>query len=343
MAEKTHKPTHKRLQDARKKGDVVFSGDIASTLSYVLILAALWLLGGGAFSALRELWLHATSPDLFIHPREHVQALLRHTSAVLLWGMLSLAGVAALGGIAGSFFQVGGLAAFQRLKPDMNRLSPAEGLKRVFSTRSLIELLKMVAKTVLLALLMFVVVRGFVATALKLGYAHPFTTMAVAGRVLLMTFAWAAVIYAVMAAVDYVHKRHEFIKQMRMSIDDLRNEHKEQEGDPINSSRRRSEHFQAVYSSLADRVRLSSAVIHSARAAVALQYRGPDDLPRVMARGENEIAAQIRRVAGDALIPMAFDPHLAERLYAEVPQDMAIPRPLYEPVARLLRWAQGKD
>jgi type III secretion protein U len=98
-----------------------------------------------------------------------------------------------------------------------------------------------------------------------------------------------------------------------------------------------------VYASLSDRVRAASAVIHSPRVAVALQYLGEKDLPRVIARGENEVAAQIRRAAGEALIPLAFEPSLAERLYDEVPEDMAIPRALYEPVARLLRWAQGDE
>jgi len=123
----------------------------------------------------------------------------------------------------------------------------------------------------------------------------------------------------------------------------MRQEHKENEGDPLTSSRRRSEHYEAVYASLADRVSMASAVIHSARVAVALQYLGEKDLPRVIARGENEVAAQMRRLAGDALVPLEFDASLAERIYDEVPQDMAIPRSLYAPVARLLRWAQGED
>lgn len=343
MAEKNRKPTPKRLRDARKRGDVVFSADVASTATFVAVMVAIWVLGSTVFGALRELWLHATGAPLLTNPGAHFAELLRHTETVLLWGTLPVIALAAAGGIAGSFFQVGGVAAWGRLKPDLNRLNPAEGLKRIFSMRSLINLLKMVAKTVLLAALMYVVVRGFVDTALKLGYAHPSTALAVGARVVFTTFAWAAVIYAVMAAIDYVHQWHEFMKQQRMSVEDMRQEHKENEGDPLTSSRRRSEHYEAVYASLADRVSMASAVIHSARVAVALQYLGEKDLPRVIARGENEVAAQMRRLASDALVPLEFDASLAERIYDEVPQDMAIPRSLYAPVARLLRWAQGED
>lgn len=343
MSEKNRPPTPKRLRDARKRGDVVFSGDVSSTVGFVMVVGALWLLGATGFSALRELWLHATGAPLLTDPEHHFSALLRHTGIVLLGATLPILGIVALAGIAGSFFQVGGVAAWQKLAPDMNRLNPGEGLKRLFSVRSLINLLKMLAKTLLLGVLMFVVVRGFLDTALKLGYATPAITLAVAGRILLQCFAWAAVIYALTAALDYAHQHYEFMKQQRMSIDEVRREHKEADGDPLNHSRRRSAHFEAVYASLGDRVRSASAVIHSPRVAVALQYLGDKDLPRVVARGENEVAAQMRRHAGDGLVPLAFAPSLAERLYDEVPQDMAIPRALYAPVATLLRWAQGQD
>lgn len=343
MAEKTLKPTSKRLRDARKRGEVVFSTEVASTVTFVTMIGALWLLGASGFGALRELWLHATGAELLAHPGVSFPALLRHAQAVVLWGVILITSLALLGGFAGSFFQVGGMAAWERLNPNVNHLNPAEGLKKIFSTRSVINLVRMVIKTALLAALMFVVVRSFLDTALRMGFAHPSATMVIAARMILTTFAWAAVIYATMAAIDYVHQHYEFMKQQRMSVDDVRREHKDMEGDPLNSSRRRSEYFQSVYFSLADRVRVASAVIHSTRVAVALQYLGEKDLPRVIASGENEVAAQIRRHATEALIPMEFDASLAERLYEEVPQDMSIPRALYAPVARLLRWAQGES
>ncbi|AKJ32074.1 EscU/YscU/HrcU family type III secretion system export apparatus switch protein [Caldimonas brevitalea] len=343
MSEKNQKPSPKRLRDARKRGEVVFSSDVASTVVFIVVLACVWLGGAFYFGLLHELWLHATSTELLTRPDERFAELLLHTGETLVWGAAPITLVAAIAGILGSLFQVGGVAAWERLKPDAKRLNPAEGLKRIFSTRNLVNLLKMVLKTTLLAVLMFVVVRLFVDSSLKLGYARPSVILMAGAQMIGISFAWAAVIYAVMAMVDYAHEYYEFMKQQRMSIEELRQEHKEVEGDPINASRRRSAHFEAVYFSLADRVRMASAVIHSARAAVALQYLGEHDLPRVIARGEGEVAAQIRRLAAEALIPMEFEPALAERLHDEVPVDQAIPRPLYAPVAKLLRWAQGHD
>lgn len=343
MAEKNQDPTPKRLRDARKKGEVVFSSDVASTTVFAVGVIMLWLGGGLIFTLLRELWLHATSTTLLTRPDDRFGELLLHTTETLLWGTLPIMAVVAVAGILGSLFQVGGVAAWERIKPDMNRMNPGEGLKRIFSTRSLVNLLKMLLKTTLLAALMYVVVRAYVDPAMKLGYARPATMLSAGAQMVLTMFGWAVVIYVVMALLDYAHEHYEFMKQQRMSIEDLRQEHKEVEGDPINRSRRRSAHFEAVYFTLADRVRMASAVIHSARTAVALQYLGENDLPRVIARGEGDIAAQIRRISSEALIPTEFEPQLAERLYEEVPQDQAIPRALYAPVAKLLRWAQGQD
>jgi type III secretion protein U len=340
-ANKDQKPTPRRLREARKRGDVVFSADVASTAVFAVVVAALWLLGATSFGLLRELWLHATSAELLTQPDDRLPELLRHTGRVLLWIALPVTGLAALAGIAGSFFQVGGLLAFERLKPDVGRLSPSRGLQRIFSTRNLVNLVKMLVKTLLLALLVGATLRGLLDTALKLGWLAPEAIMAVGAHALLGLFAAATVIYAALAAVDYVHQHHEHVKSLRMSIDEVRRDHKDAEGDPLTRARRRGAHLEAIYAGLGDRVAASSAVIHSARVAVALQYLGERDLPRVIARGENEVAMRLRELAADARVPLADDAGLAERLYAEVPLDHPIPRALYTPVAKLLRWAHG--
>jgi type III secretion protein U len=343
MTIKDQKPTPRRLRDARKRGDVVHSAEVASTTVFVVVVVALWLLGSTTFGLLRELWLHATSNELLTRPDDRFVELMHHTVRVLLWTALPVMGLAGLAGIAGSFFQVGGLLAWERIKPDVTRLDPMRGLARVFSTRNLFNLVKTLAKTVLLATLVALTIRGLLDAALALGHLRPDGIMAAGAHALLGLFGWAAGIYAALAAIDYVHVRHETMKSLRMSIDEVRREHKDAEGDPMTRARRRGAQLEAVYASVADRVAASSAVIHSGHVAVALQYLGERDLPRVIARGEGEIAHRIRELAADARVPLAEDAALAARLHAEVPLDQAIPRSLYMPVARLLRWAGGAD
>ena len=340
---KDQPPTPRRLREARRRGEVVFSADVASTGVFAIVVIALWLLGSTVFALLRGLWLHATSAEVLMLPDDRFAELLAHTARVLLWSALPVTALAALGAIAGSFFQVGGVMAWGRLKPDVNRLNPAEGLKRVFSSRNLVNLLKMLLKTALLIALVTLAIRGLVGAALKLGYLRPDGIMETGALSLLRMFGWAAAIYAAVAALDYVHAHHEFIKSQRMSVDEVRRDYKEAEGDPTTRSRRRGTYYETVYAGLADRVALASAVLHSDRVAVALQYLGERDLPRVIARGENEMAMQMRRFAADALVPVEFDAALAERIYDEVPLEQPIPRSLYAQVAKLLRWAQGLE
>src|SRR2546430_16437543 len=84
-ANKDQKPTPRRLREARKRGDVMFSADVASTAVFAIVVAALWLLGATSFGLLRELWLHATSAELLARPDDRLPELLRHTGRVLLW------------------------------------------------------------------------------------------------------------------------------------------------------------------------------------------------------------------------------------------------------------------
>lgn len=335
-------PTHHRLQEARKKGEVVVSGDITSTAVYLGALLGLWMIGANTFHLLQALWLQAMAGVAGMRLGDSLLPLLQTGLTVLAWAVLPMLGLVLVCAVAGAFFQVGGLMAWQRLVPDAKRLNPGEGLKRMFSTRSLVNLAKVLLKTVLLAALLWVVVKGFVSQALQLGYARPAAVLELAAIPMVQTCAWAAVIYIVMSGLDYVHQRFEFMKQHRMSIDEVRREHKDQQGDPLILSKRRGLQFEMMFASLADRIQWSSAVVHSARVAVALQYLGPEDLPRVVARGEGEMAAQIRRQATELLVPMTFEAQMAEQLYAQVPLDEAIPKHLFAPVSALLRWASGE-
>lgn len=341
MSTKDQPPTARRLREARKRGEVVFSSDVASATVFVVVTVALWSLGATVSGLVRELWLHATSPAMLARPEGRFPELLTHAARTLMWVMLPVLGVAALAGIVGSFAQVGGVLAFGRLKPDVNRLNPAAGMKRLFSTRNLVNLLKMLAKTLLLAAIIWFVVRGLLDTAVRLGHLTPAGIMATGARALSVIFGWAAVVYVLTASIDYLHERFEFMKRQRMSVDEIRRDYKEAQGDPLTRARRRNTYFEAVYIGLGDRVAMASAVIHSNKVAIALQYLGPDDLPRVIARGENEVAIQIRRFAAETLVPVVAEAALAERLHAEVALDQPVPRSLYAAVATLLRWAQG--
>lgn len=342
MAEKQHAPTDHRLRDVRKRGEVVISQDVTAALVFIGVAGSIWVLGPRLFELQRDLLTHSFSGVVFRDPGTYIAQLLQHTGVILLWSLVPIALVELLCGIAGAFGQVGGLMAWSRINPDMKRLNPAEGLKRMFAMRNLINLVKMILKTLLLGTLMFVVIRSSLNTAVHAGYGTVFGILQVAASLIMTICGWAAVIYIIMAAIDYVHVRYEFMKQNRMSTDEIRREHKDTEGDPILLGRRRAAQQEAAYAGLNDRVGASSAIIYSARIALAVQYRGQKDLPRIIAKGEGHVAAQIRKIAKANLIPMSEDADLAHRIYEEVILDRAVPRYLWPRIAKLLRWAKGQ-
>lgn len=341
-SEKNLEATHRKLGDARRRGEVPRSSDVTSAVVFLGVLAALWVLGRYFVRLFQALW-HNAMGAVPQHLQDQQMLVLGEASArLLLMGVLPVAVVALLCGVVGAFLQVGPLVAFEQIKPNLSRLNPAEGLKRMFAPRNLLNLAKILLKIALLAGLVYVLARGAIEDGVRTGHARPAEILVLVAWILLRMCCWAALIFLVMAVVDYVHERHEFMKQQRMSVEEYRREHRETQGDPIMAGRRRAAFFEAAFFGVGERVRVSTAVVYSTQYAVALRYDGPGTLPRVLAKGGGQVAARIRQAAADYLIPSAFDSDLAMQLYLKVPLDRPIDRALFGRVAELMRWATGE-
>jgi len=257
--------------------------------------------------------------------------------------MLSAQIVAAglLAGLLAGFVQVGGVLAWSRLVPQLSRLNPAEGLKNMWSMRNLVNLAKMLLKTVLLAATLGWLIVESLDPSVQSGFTRPMSILALIVKLLMLLFGWAALIYIVMALIDIVHQRHEFNQKMKMSIEEVRREHKEDEGDPHIEAKRRQLAREAQFSSLQDRIGFASVVVYSSSVAVALYYGGIGTLPWVLARGEGEAAERIVRLARDALRPPLANAGLAHALYDRTPEKGTIQQQHFREVAQLLKWATG--
>ncbi|CAB3714487.1 EscU/YscU/HrcU family type III secretion system export apparatus switch protein [Trinickia soli] len=343
MSEKDQAPTEKRLRDARKKGQIVYSSEVSAALVFLVVLAAIGSQAPRVFDTLRGLFDAMFAAMAARDPKQSISTVM----SLALQGWLTLGiGIVVLAGAAGlavSLAQVGGLVAFSRIAPSFERLNPASGMTRLFSMKSVVNLLKTGVKTLILCVTLWVLLRGSLSAPLQAGYLRPDAILAVTGKLLLSLAGWAALIFVAFAALDYAYQQYAFLKQHRMSMDEVRREHRESEGDPHMNSRRRSMAHEMVFNSLQDRVKMASAVIHSANAAVALCYAGKGKLPWVAARGEGETARRIVEWAGEFLIPTVADGPLAEALYESAREYKYIERGLYGRVATVLRWADGED
>ncbi|WP_175872119.1 EscU/YscU/HrcU family type III secretion system export apparatus switch protein [Burkholderia sp. BCC0397] len=341
MAEKDQKPTAKRLREAREKGEVPKSAETVSSAFFVGVCVALAVGIGSLFARLQALFRLVFDAVGAADPSARLATLI--DGAARDWATLSAQIVAAglLAGLLAGFVQVGGVMAWSRLVPQLSRLNPAEGMKNLWSLRNLVNLAKMLLKTALLVATLGWLIVESLDPAVQSGFTRPVSILALIVKLLMLLFGWAALIYIVMALIDIVHQRHEFNQKMKMSIDEVRREHKEDEGDPHVQAKRRQLAREAQFASLPDRIGYASVVVYSPRVAVALYYGGMGSLPWVLARGEGDAAERIVRLARDALRPTLANVGLAQALYETTPENGTIQPQHFREVAQLLKWATG--
>lgn len=341
---KTEPPTQKRLKDLRKRGQVAKSLDIAATVAMIAGVVFLIVAGAAMMERLKNVLERSATLDF--RTLDSPQVLMQWTHDVLLQAawitvpmIVVLVVVAALVG----FFQVGPVFAGEQIKPQLSRINPIEGFKRLFSLRSLVELVKLSVKATALFAIIWISVREALPELLRSHWLPDDGVLPLALQ-LLRVLCWSAIVcFIAIAAFDLWFQNWEFRRNNRMSIEEVRREHKETEGDPHIRNRRRQLHREVGEASMLSNVRKASVVVvNPTHIAVALYYQpGETELPVVVAKGEGELARAIRRIAEEEGIPVVHNVDLARQLRAEAPIDQYIPEQLIEPVAAVLRWARN--
>ena len=344
MSEKTQKPTPRKLREARKRGEVVRSRELTSLAAFV----ALWIcLGTGAGYGWRHL-SHIVerailAPQTSTGPQS--QAWLSQAQSLftdVAWILLPLLGMGIFGAVMIGALQTRGMVSTAPITPKFERLNPAQGLRNLFSTRQWLDLAKMLVKTTLLLALLSYCLMTALDPLVKTIYTPAGDLGRIAGTFLWRLMGWAALIYAIGAVLDYAHQFYEFMKQQKMSIEEVRREYRDTEGDPRIRSRRRALAREAIFTRVLRGVSSASVVVvNPTHFAVALQYvPGETPLPRVVAKGSGALALKLRARAERDGVPVLEDPPLARRLFREVPVDHYITPELIDPVAAVLRWVR---
>lgn len=335
--EPTEKPTAKRLRDARKKGQVAKSRDLtglavfAAAAGATLGTAPLW--AGALAGFLRDCLLGAPR-----WPADASSAVLGRALDVVLLAAGPALGAGVLAAVLAGLFQVRPLWTWQPLKPQLSRLDPLKGLRQLFGLRKLVDLVKSLAALTALVLVAAVTLGEALPDLLRLTGASPAGSLAVIGSWIGVLALRSALVLLVVAAVDYGLQRFRHEKDLRMTKEEVKREHKESEGDPQHKAARKRLHQEIVEHDMVERVRTADlVVVNPTHLAVALRYdRERDDAPRVVAKGERLLAARIKEVARQARVPIFHDVPLARALHALEPGD-EIPEALYTAVADLLR------
>lgn len=342
--EKTEKPTPKKLKDSRKEGQVARTPELGAWASILVVAMCLEWLTSRGFTSIQTLFSH-TLVSIETATEESALALLGEGFQLALVLSVALGLLVLLVAVAGALAQGGLFIATKALKPKWSRLNPLEGAKRLFGPHALWEGAKMLVKSALVGVFVYRAIDGLmpiVGGLVPLGVALELAADAATGLI-----RDVAVAGLVAAAADYAMARRRTGKQVRMSKKEVRDEHKNSEGDPLLKGALRSRQLAAARNRMmADIPEADVVLVNPTHVAVALRYEASKGTPRVVAKGAGVIATRIREVAEDSRVSLVEDVPLARALFASCEVGQEIPPELYAAVAQVLafvlsRKAQG--
>lgn len=340
-SEKTEDPTQKRLDDAREKGQVASSREInhwfiilGGTIFVMMLLPGTMRDLAGSFRPFLE------QPHAFAAGSgglsDMLTGVLANAASALAVPIVLLVAAA----LAAGLVQNGFLISFESLKPKFEKVSPLQGFKRMFSSKSIAEFLKGIFKLLIVGTVCVVLLMPELRTVdavlgadpgSLLGLMHSLTVRLLIGVLSVMTL---------IAALDFLYQKYQHTKQLRMSRQDLKEEFKQSEGDPMVKQRLRQIRMERSRRRMMAAVPGADVVVtNPTHFAVALVY-DPDKMsaPRVVAKGMDALALKIREVATENAVPLIENPPLARALHAGTEIDQEIPAEHYKAVAEIISY-----
>lgn len=335
---KTEKPTPKKLREARKKGQVPKSQDLSSALSFGLFALSFTFLAmyvlQRAYVFMQSSLRMGSKPDTVMHelPAVGMEA--------IIWFLILSApflAIAFFTGIIGNMVQVGFLFTKEPLKPSLNKINPVSGFKNIFGKKAVFGLAKNLMK-------LFIVVGFTVYTlyqsALVILNAGQVGIPAIFPLMIELVSQLAfqlAVFLAVLGVLDYVYQRYDHQKNLMMSMQEIKDEYKEMEGDPQIKSQRKARYRDMLAGNIQDVAEATVLITNPTHFAVAIRYdKNKDQVPVVLVKGQDLMALKMRELAGEQEVPIIENKPLARALYKQVEPMDPVPTELYQAIAEIL-------
>lgn len=347
-SQKTEEPTPKRLEEARRKGQIALSREMNT---WLMLLAGTIIIGTMSGSFMTDLMVYMRGFIEHAGDLPQVPGGFRETLGASFWKVLGLLTVPLLAlmfmAFIGPFAQVGPLFAPEIIKPDISKISPIKGFKRLFSMRSIVEFVKGLLKLAIVGVVGVLLLSPFYGKLEHLvGLPIP-TMMNEMLALVLRLMAGVLVILLVVAVMDVLYQRNEHMKKMRMTKQELKDEYKQSEGDPqIKGKLRQLRAERARQRMMASVPQATVVITNPTHYAVALKYE-PDTMeaPVCVAKGVDAIALKIREVAKENKVTIYENPPLARTLYSVIEIDETVPTEHYKAVAEVISFVfrqQGK-
>jgi flagellar biosynthetic protein FlhB len=319
--DKTEEPTPRKLEQAREKGDIIYTPEVGAALSLVAVTAIVAFLSGPLAKAMTQDFIaFLAMPDQFSTDPRALQSI--GASAMLKVGLVMSMSmlVLAVAGLASRYLQDRPTFTSKRLQPELNKLDPIKGFGRVFGQQAFATFLKSLAKFTVVAAIMAWVMWPNDSSLENMALLDPAALLPfIKDRAVSMLIAFAC-------AAGFMSRR------------EIKEEYRQQEGDPMVKARLRAIRQQKSRQRMMSQVPNASVIItNPTHYAVALRYeQGQDTAPMCLAMGVDEVALKIREVAKEHDVPIVEDPPLARALFATADIDEPIPREHYEAVAKVI-------
>jgi len=344
--DKTEKPTGFRLKEARERGNVPRSPELTAVLTLAVFSVALMAgLGKIAFvtaHGVRDvLLLSGQAASLGPGFAHWLKGALAPITAALLPSVFGMLVAAVVANVA----QTGPMFTTFPLKPDASRLNPVKGLKKILSVRTLWDLARLVLKLLVLGLIAWSLAIDLWPGMLQASMASPAGLPATFALVYARVTTWILAAMGVIALIDFLYARREYMRKMRMSRREVRDEHKRHDGDPAVRSRRKrfARELLSQVRALGRVPEADVVVTNPTHYAVALRYRTRTMLsPVVIAKGAGWMSLRIRRLAARHHVPIVRTPELTRALFRECGIDDPIPEARYTDVGAVYRWVMNR-
>ena len=340
---KTEDATPRKLDEARKKGDVAKSPDVGAAMS-LMGATAVVVFGGGYFATqMAESLLpfiaapHAMLGGLRAGAGVEIGAIALWAAAPFL-GAVMLATI--LGGVGGNVGQIGGLIfSAEKLKPKWEKLSPMAGFKRIFGPDGMMQFAQTLAKLIAVGIICWAVLKPHMREFENMAAMSPATILPLVRDLTIALMSSALVFLGLTAGADFIWQKMRFAKRMRMSKEELKEDYKQTEGDPHVKAKLKQIRMQKSRQRMMANVPKATVIVtNPTHYSVALRYEPDqgDGAPVCVAKGVDALALRIREVAKDHRVPIVENIPLARALYAAVDIDETIPREHFDAAAKVI-------
>jgi len=336
--DKTEEATPKKKSDARKKGQIPKSKDVALALTLLSSTIVIATLGGYVGNELKATMITFLNNYLNMTlDYSSVQKILVIVTWRLAVTFLPVVIPIMFMGILANFLQTGGLITLEPLKPDLQKLNPISGLKRMFSMRSLVQLIKDSAIVAVVGFIGYKFIKDNYTYILTLGDLDAAGVISAIGNLTVSIFFKITIIMVVIALTDYIYQRYQFNKDLRMTKQEIKEEFKQSDGDPqIKGKIRQKQREMAMRRMMQEVPKATVVVTNPTHISVALKYEEGQSAPVVVAKGADSVALRIKELAKENDVPIIENKPLARIMYKELEINQEVPVEMYQAVAEIL-------